>query len=50
MPEVAHLSDRNEDDVVEERIVRLTGPQDIVTVWVAGDDVTPASLHSAARH
>lgn len=43
VPDVAGpTDDRNvADDVFEERIVRLTGPQDIVTVWVAGRDVTP---------
>ena len=46
VPDVALLTDAGSgaaDDVFEERIVRLTGPQDIVTVWVAGADVTPAS-------
>lgn len=45
VPELARLADDRdggrEDDVFEERIVRLTGPQDIMTVWVAGVDVTP---------
>lgn len=43
VPDVARLADdRNgADDVFEERIVRLTGRPDIVTVWVAGRDVTP---------
>lgn len=45
VPAVALLSDGSDaaDDGFEERIVRLTGPQDIVRVWVAGTDVTPAS-------
>ncbi|MDW3212402.1 MAG: amidohydrolase family protein [Ilumatobacteraceae bacterium] len=44
VPDVACRSDGDDDrdDVFEERIVRLAGPQDIVTVWVAGTDVTPA--------
>lgn len=45
VPDVARPTDDRDgdgrDDVFEERIVRLTGPQDIVTVWVAGADVTP---------
>ena len=41
VPDVARFSDGTGDDVFEERIVRLTGPQDIVTVWVAGADITP---------
>ncbi len=41
VPDVARWSDGAADDVFEERIIRLTGPQDIVTVWVAGTDITP---------
>ena len=42
VPEVAVrlVPDRALD---EERLVRLTGPGDIVRVWVDGSDVTPAS-------
>ena len=50
VPDVAHLADGDRDDVYEERIIRLTGPQDIETVWVAGADVTPASLTTSPRH
>lgn len=46
VPRVAGLTDGehgdDHDDTFEERLVRLTGPSDIVTVWVAGVDVTPA--------
>lgn len=46
VPDVALLTDDRDadrDDVFEERIVRLAGPQDIITVWVAGADVTPSA-------
>lgn len=43
VPDVARLADDHDaaDDVFEERVVRLAGPRDIATVWVAGRDVTP---------
>ena len=41
IPEVDRLADDDRDDVFEERIVRLTTSDDIVTVWVGGVDVTP---------
>lgn len=43
VPDVARLADDHDadDDVFEERIIRLAGPRDIATVWVAGRDVTP---------
>jgi guanine deaminase len=50
VPDIARLADSDRDDVYEERIIRLTGPRDIETVWVAGTDVTPASLTTSLRH
>ncbi len=41
VPEVTALSDDDTDDVVAERIVRLTRPDDIGRVWVGGREVTP---------
>jgi guanine deaminase len=49
-PDLARLADRDRDGMSEERMVRLTGPGDIVTVWVAGADVTPTSRRSETHH